>query len=88
MLKITWAKNGEEIVFEVSGRIDGENVGELKAVFSSEADGRRIILDLSDLTLVDEDAVCFLESCEARGTELRNCQAYIREWIHRVREGS
>jgi hypothetical protein len=39
-------------------------------------------LDLKDLTLVDQDVVSFLRSCEAGGIQLRNCPAYIREWIN------
>jgi hypothetical protein len=36
MLKITRAANGE-VVFMVSGRLDAENLAELKTLFSSEA---------------------------------------------------
>jgi hypothetical protein len=36
MLKITRAANGE-VVFTVSGRLDAENLAELKTLFSSEA---------------------------------------------------
>jgi hypothetical protein len=38
-------------------------------------------LDLKDLTLVDEGAVSFLRRCEAESIQLKNCPAYIREWI-------
>ena len=85
MLRITCDTNGE-VVFKVCGRLDGENVGDLKALFSSEANGRRIVLELLELTLVDRDAVRFLERCEADGIELRNCPTYIREWITRERQ--
>jgi STAS domain len=84
MLRITRAANGE-VVFTLSGRIDAENVAELKALFQREANGRRIVLDLKDLTLVDRDAVGFLDRCEADSITLRNCPAYIREWITRER---
>jgi anti-anti-sigma regulatory factor len=55
MLKIQRTANGE-VVFTVSGRMDSENVDELKELFASEAKGRGIALDLKDLTLVDRDA--------------------------------
>jgi anti-anti-sigma regulatory factor len=86
MLKIQRAANGE-VVFSLIGRMDGENVAELKTILSSEAKGRRIVLDLKDLTLVDRDAVGFLERCEADSVKLKNCPAYIREWITRERNG-
>ena len=67
--------------------MDAENVAELKEVIESEARGRGIALDLRDLTLVDRDAVKFLERCESDSIKLENCPAYIREWIEREREG-
>ena len=72
MLKITRAANGE-VVFKLSGRMDAENLAELETLMTSEADGRRIILDLRDLTLVDQDAVSFLKRCEANNITLKNC---------------
>jgi anti-anti-sigma regulatory factor len=87
MLKIQRTANGET-VFKLSGRLDVENVKELKEVFQAEANGRRMVLDLRDLVLVDRDAVKFLERCETDSIKLRNCPAYIREWITREREGS
>ena len=80
MLKITRATNGE-VVFKLSGRMDAENVSELEELLSAEASGRRIVLDLEDLTLVDQDVVSFLRRCEAGSIQLKNCPAYIREWI-------
>jgi anti-anti-sigma regulatory factor len=82
MLKITRAANGE-VVFKVSGRMGAENLGELETLISAEVSGRRIVLDLKDLTLVDEDAVSFLRRCEAENIQLKKCPAYIREWMDR-----
>lgn len=84
MLKIMRAANGE-VVFTVSGRLDEENLVELKTLFNSEAKDRHITLDLRELTLVDHDAVRFLMRCEADSIQLKNCPAYIREWITRER---
>ena len=42
-----------------------------------------MVLNLKEITLVCCDAVRFLGLCESRGIELRNCPAYIREWILR-----
>jgi anti-anti-sigma regulatory factor len=87
MLKIKRAANGE-VVFTLSGRMDAENVAEMKTLVESEADGSPIVLDLKDLTLVDREAVRFLESCETDSVKLKNCPAYIREWIARERGSS
>jgi hypothetical protein len=36
---------------------------------------------LKDLRLVDQDAVNFLRRCEADSIQLKNCPAYIRDWM-------
>jgi anti-anti-sigma regulatory factor len=87
MLKINRAANGQ-VLFTLSGRMDAKNVAEMKELFGSEPKGRRIVLDLKDLTLVDREAVRFLESCETDSIKIKNCPAYIREWIRRERAGS
>jgi hypothetical protein len=85
VLRLTRAENGD-VVIRLSGRMDAHNVGELETLVSEEAKGRRIVLDLSDLTLVDQAAVSVLKRCEADHITLKNCPAYIREWISRERK--
>jgi anti-anti-sigma regulatory factor len=85
MLKINRAESGD-VVFALSGRMAAENVAELETLFESEEQRRPIILDLENITLVDRDVVKFLDRCEADSIRLKNCPAYIREWIARERE--
>jgi hypothetical protein len=88
MLKIQKAANGG-VVFTLIGRTDVENVADLKALFGSAPKGRHIVMDLKDdLTLVDREAVKFLGLCEAGSIKIKNCPAYIREWITRERHGN
>ena len=87
MLRIRRSANGE-VVFTLSGRMDEEGIADLETLIRSEASGRRIILDLKDLTVVSRDAISFLERCEANSITLGNCPAYIREWIKGQRRGS
>ena len=86
MLRIQREANGE-VVLRISGRLDGQNLAELKKPIESDDTDRRIVLDLRELTLVDQDAVRFLEQCESNGIELKNCPPYICEWIARQRDG-
>jgi anti-anti-sigma regulatory factor len=86
MLRIQRSTNGKA-VFKLSGRIDTENVSELKTLLETESNDGRIVLDLKDLTLVDRDGVIFLGHCEANDVKLKNCPAYIREWINREHDG-
>ncbi len=82
MLRIQSTVN-RETLFTVSGRMDSANLIELKNLIDAETADRPMALDLKELTLVDRDAVTFLKRCESKGIELRNCSAYIREWITR-----
>jgi len=47
-----------------------------------------VILDLEEVRLVDAEVVRFLAECESDGVKIRNCSAYIREWMRREREKS
>jgi anti-anti-sigma regulatory factor len=87
MLKIQRSSNGQ-VVFTLSGQMDEEHIAELQALIKLEANGRGIALDLTDLTLVDREAIGFLKRCEVNGIELKNCAGYVREWITRERRGS
>jgi anti-anti-sigma regulatory factor len=73
------------VVLRISGRITGEHVTTLRAVLEQE--NSPLTIDLKDVRLVDGDAVQLLAKHESRGTQIKNCPRYIREWIRREREG-
>ena len=71
------------VIVSISGRVAAQNLDTLRSVL---ADERRIVaIDLKEVLLIDRDAVILLAVAEARGVELRNCPAYVREWITRER---
>jgi hypothetical protein len=71
------------LVLRISGRITGEDVEILRTALNESG---VVAAELAELELVDRNAVSLLAICEANGVELRNCPAYIREWITRERE--
>jgi ABC-type transporter Mla MlaB component len=81
MWKVRRVQAQDRIVLSLSGRLEGEQLNELEKVFASEPVFQNLTLDLTGIRLVDRDAVRFLANCEAHGASLRNCPAYIREWI-------
>ena len=85
MLRIEKEANGQ-VLLKISGRLDGEDLSELEELIESEVTNRHIVLDLRELTLVDQDTVRFLRQCESKGIELKNCPPYICEWIARQRD--
>jgi len=80
MLRIERSSN-RGVVFSLSGQIEAEDIAELQRLLSLEAVGQDIAFDLQDVILVDRDAMKFLARCESEGIELKNCPAYVREWI-------
>jgi len=84
MLRIQRAANGK-IVYTLSGRIDAEDVAELRRLFGLESSALHIALNLKELVRVDGDGVEFLAGCEAEGIALENCPAYVRKWIDQRR---
>jgi hypothetical protein len=85
MLKIDRSANGR-IVFTLSGRIEAEDIKQLRQLLGSEAPGKQLALNLRNVTLVNQDAVKFLAKCEADSVTLENCPAYIREWIEQAKD--
>jgi anti-anti-sigma regulatory factor len=75
------------VVFRVSGRIDCSSFEVLQELIENEKTAKgRLALDLTEVTVLSLEAVRALTVAEANGIELRNCPAYVREWISRVRE--
>jgi hypothetical protein len=81
MLKILTSAKQESVILTLIGRIEGENLEELKRVVGSEGSAHNLVLDMKDVTLVDQTAIGFLAHCEADIATIENCPAYIRDWI-------
>jgi hypothetical protein len=73
----------ERVLLNISGRITGQYVDVLRGLLEQERSA--VAIDLKDVLLVDREAVKLLAWSEAKGIELKNCQAYIREWVARER---
>ena len=85
MLRIRRTESGP-ILFTLSGRIETEDIKQLEEALADETSGKQLILDLRDVTLVNEDAVRFLRRCEVGGTKLDNCPLHIRAWIGELKD--
>ncbi len=83
MFRIQRSAEGEFVVFTLSGRIDAAGLAELQKLLECEAGDYSLVLDLREVKVVDRDVVGFLASCEAKGVNIANCPAYIREWIEK-----
>lgn len=80
MLKILRSTKEKSVIFTLVGRIEGEYLEELIRVMGSEASRPDLVLDMKDVTLVDQSAIRFLAR-DVDSVTLENCPAYIRDWI-------
>jgi hypothetical protein len=84
MLRIDRSANGQ-VVFTLSGRMQTEDIEQVRQLLAVESSGQPVRLDLRHVTLVNRDAVTFLGDCEAEGVKLESCPLYIRNWIDQAK---
>ena len=84
-LRIHKSDERDRLVLTLIGRIQTDQVSELDALLMLGTACDSVVLDLKEVKLLDRDAVLFLARSEAAGAKLRNCSAFIREWITRER---
>jgi hypothetical protein len=83
MIRIETSVRRDRVIFAVIGRIESNDLPELKRLIESH--NPPVILDLNGVRLVDRDVVTFLANFEAGNGKITNCPTYIREWIRRER---
>src|ERR1700737_771181 len=66
------------LLLYISGRLAS---GDLEVIRTALEGSHVVAIELSEVELVDRDAVRLLAEAEAEGIELRGCSPYIREWI-------
>ena len=70
------------MVFRISGRITEQDVETLRASLEQER-GMVAAIDLTDVLIVNRETITLLAVSKSNGVELRNCPAYIREWVRK-----
>ena len=83
MIRIETSVRWDQVIFAVIGRIESNDLPELKRLIESH--DPPVILDLKGVRLVDRDGVTFLANFETDNGRITNCPPYIREWIRRER---
>ena len=86
MILIETSEGVDLVTFVLSGRIEKEDLAELKTLL--EKNEKAVVLDLKEIRLVDREAVRFLANFETDNARITNCPPYIREWIRRERAES
>jgi hypothetical protein len=84
MFKITRVTEAGSTSLIVSGRIGASQLPDLRRFMEAE-NASVVVVDLTEVSLVDVDVVQFWLRCEVQGVRLVGCPAYIREWMVRER---
>jgi hypothetical protein len=84
MLRIERSANGQ-VMFTLSGRMQTEDIEQLRQLLVVETPGQPLLFNLCDVTLVNRDVVAFLADCETQGIKLENCPLHVRSWIDQER---
>ena len=83
-MKIVMASQRGRTTVRLSGQFQAEHIAELNRQLQDN--GPRVVLDLTEVTVVDVKVVRFFGACEANGAKIVHCPRYIREWMNRERE--
>lgn len=82
-LKIERISDGCRALLRLSGDFRSDRLDHVRAEIDR---GKTIALDLDEVSLVDIEAVRFLNAREDEGISALRCSPYIREWMVRERE--
>lgn len=75
------------VVLRVSGHLEGIYVVILRELIEGENSTKgELAIDLSEVTLVGQEAIDALVIVEMSGIEITCCPAYVREWISRAKK--
>jgi hypothetical protein len=85
-LKIEKIVRKRRTTVRLIGRVQAEDLEEVAKQLATSGPG--VVLELDEVTLVDVDAVRFLNKCATEGVRLVKCPPYIREWMSRERNRS
>jgi anti-anti-sigma regulatory factor len=88
MLKITNSATVSEERWILSGRLAGPWVPELRSNWDQLRDrscGRRCVIDLSDVTLIDDSGEGLLSELRDEGAELVACGMYTKHLIENLK---
>ena len=83
MLKISQAgKASHPVILKLEGRVVGPWVEELRQVCETLlTEGRKLKLDLTDVSFADADGVAALTAFKMRGVRLASCSPFVEEQL-------
>lgn len=88
IVKVAPRNNGLDpaapVTLVIAGKCNGGCLGELRrAIDKARRMQRQIVIDMSEVTLVDRTSLQFLAAQSRANVTLINCPLYIQPWITR-----
>ncbi len=70
------------LTLAVAGKVNADSLSEIgRFIDAGQRNRQQVVLDLSEVTLLDRAAARFFGETLKRGVELVNCPPYIKRWI-------
>jgi|SRR5208282_3995634 hypothetical protein len=85
MWKMTKVVDRNWVTFRMSGHLEAKHLVEIQKALADEEMDEKVVLDLSEVTVIAPEAVRFLAHPEVNRIDLHNCPTYIRVWIAQER---
>jgi anti-anti-sigma regulatory factor len=81
MLRIERILDGNELVLRAAGRLTGPWATELSRAIAGETSQAAIVLDLTDVSFADHDALAFLMSLTTEARVVLRCNPFLSEQL-------
>jgi hypothetical protein len=78
------ANSSAAVTVTLTGKVGSASLGALRRRIDRARRSRgSVVVDLSEVTLIDRPALEFLAAINGAGVELVNCPAYIEPWLRK-----
>ena len=81
MWKMTKVVDRDSVTFRMSGHLEAAHLVEIQKALADEGMDENVVLDLSEVTVIAQEAVRFLAHFGVSHIDLHKCPTYIRQWI-------
>ena len=87
--KITTHPSEEAVTILLNGKLSEDSLGALdESIAAARRTSQQVVMDLSEVTLVDRKAVQYLADQFSHDVRIVNCPVYLRRWITQVSDES
>jgi hypothetical protein len=80
--KTVSSSQSNSMTLAVAGKVNADSIAEIgRFIEKGRRNRKQVVLDLSEVTLLDRAAARFFGETVKRGVEVVNCPLYIKHWI-------